>query len=60
MALKQERGDYRTISAGSVSRVIDRWGLGVKEGRVFFVLRDDLETGVAGGVEEVFSTMTIC
>ena len=30
------------------------------EGRVFFVLaRGDLETGVADGVEEVFSTMTI-
>ena len=28
---------------------------------MFFVLaRDDLETGVADGVEEVFSTMTIC
>ena len=30
------------------------------EGRVFFVLaRDDLETGVADGVEEVCRTMTI-
>ena len=29
------------------------------EGRVFFVpAKDDLETGVADGVEEVLSTMT--
>ena len=30
------------------------------EGRVFFVpAKDDLETGVADGVEEVYRTMTI-